>query len=456
MVDTPLLEKPATAVTEVDQNANNRLTSSNTFRVAKLRRHIRRVHFILATISGILLSIVTVSGALVIFRTELDWMYADTMTAAGPRQAKTDETVAAIYQRYGAVRIQRLATPAFTKRGDEWTIRDEKGTPSSEDDDVWKVFTDPISGQWLGDTRHATGSALIAWIARFHHNLWLGPVGGFLVGTAGLCLLGFVVSGLWLWWPGIKRLSNGFRLRLNKPGFMRNYDVHAWVGMIGIPIFIIVGITGSMFEFRWVRTTVHYGLGGSDSDLPMRLRQRPLTPAANKQSSATEAPISTTQHQAQKAEKPRVEHNSDAGGETTQTQIASQAPITFSQSITIAETAVPGTRALSVSPPRTNRPDATWSILLDYPSNVGSYSGVLTQLTNNGNVQLIIDPRTMSLGGWANQQLWGLHTGTWAGVCSKMLYLMIGLLPPILLVTGFLLWWYRHRQKRIAKNAPLT
>ena len=423
----------------------------------KLRGVVRRVHFILATVAGLLLSVVTLSGALVIFRTELDWFYADTTGISTTRAVDVDATAKELAERYPGTRVQRMVTPAFTGAGDEWTLRDEKGTKELTDDEVWKTFTDPATGRFLGDARGATGSAFLAWMAKFHHNLWLGDIGGILIGSAGLCLLGFIVTGVWLWWPGVKRFASGFRLRWAKPGFVRNYDLHSWFGLIGLPVFLVLAITGSMFEFTWMRSTVHYGLGGGEADKPLALRlaaQRTaeaekmktakpaqVVPAAGTTSSPAGTPESATP--ADSAREPRAERGP---------------ALTFSKAIAAAETAIPGTSALSLIPPRPGRPDATWSVLLDYPYNVGSYSGALVQLNLDGTPKLILDPRTMSAGGWVNGQLWGLHTGTWGGAWSKTLYLIIGLLPPALLVTGFLLWWHRHQQKKLAsaKRAALT
>lgn len=428
----------------------------------KLRGVVRRVHFILATVAGLLLSIVTVSGALVIFRTEIDWLYADTAGISTVRAVEVDATATALAERYPEARVQRMVTPAFTGAGDEWTLRDEKGTKELTDDEVWKAFTDPASGRFLGDTRGANGSAFIAWMAKFHHNLWLGVTGGILVGSAGLCLLGFIVTGLWLWWPGLKKFAAGFRLRWSKPGFIRNYDLHSWFGLIGLPIFLVLAITGTMFEFKWMRSAVHYGLGGSEADRPLALRVQPQRPPgevkpdekpapkperADAQAKPTETP--PTANTPATTTTPGAPMKRGSGGEGAAGE-AKGPTLTFSQAIAAAEAAIPGTGALSIIPPRPGRPDATWSILLDYPWNVGSYSGALVQLNLDATHKLILDPRTMSAGGWVNGQLWGLHTGTWGGAWSKTLYLIIGLLPPALLVTGFLLWWHRHQQKKIA------
>ncbi|HEX3135902.1 MAG TPA: PepSY-associated TM helix domain-containing protein [Planctomycetota bacterium] len=410
----------------------------------KLRGVVRQVHFIFAIVAGLLLSVVTVSGALVIFRTELDWLYADTTGIAVSRTAEVDATAAMLAERYPTARVQRLATPVFTRAGDEWTLRDEKGTKELSDDEVWKAFTDPATGRFLGDTRGAQGSAFLAWMATFHHNLWLGPTGGILTGSAGLCLFGFILTGVWLWWPGLKKLSSGFRLRWAKPGYFRNYDLHSWFGLVGLPIFLVLALTGSMFEFHWMRSAVHYGLGGNEADRPLALRMQP------------QRPPSETGKPGENAAKPDAAVKRERGSEERATVATKGPTLTFGKAIAAAEAALPGTGALSIIPPRAGRADATWSVLLDYPFNVGSYSGALVQLTQDGTPKLTLDPRTMSVGGWVNGQVWGLHTGTWAGAWSKTLYLIVGLLPPALLFTGFLLWWYRHQQKNIAAARRAT
>jgi uncharacterized iron-regulated membrane protein len=437
-----------------------------------LRGVVRRLHVILATVAGLLLSVVTVSGALVIFRTELDWLYADTTGIVAARTAEVDATAAMLAERYPGARVQRLVTPAFTGSGDEWTLRDEKGTKEFSDDEVWKAFTDPATGRFLGDTRAASGSAFLTWMAIFHHNLWLGATGGILTGSAGLCLLGFIITGIWLWWPGLKKFGNGFRLRWSKPGFIRTYDLHSWFGLIGLPIFLVLAITGSMFEFRWMRAAVHYGLGGSEADRSLALRMQPQRPPSNAaksdagkpgeksatkaegadaQTKATEAPAATNANAATTTTTPDVPAKREATGERAPSE-AKGPTLTFGKAIAAAEAAIPGTGVLSIIPPRGGRPDATWSVLLDYPWNAGSYSGALVQLNQDGSTKLILDPRTMSTGGWVNGQIWGLHTGTWAGAWSKTLYLIVGLLPPALLVSGFLLWWYRRRLARLANE----
>lgn len=407
-----------------------------------MRRTIRLIHLVLGLAAGLLLSIVTVSGAAVVFRDDLDWLHAERREPAAAGGAALDATAAALRERWPGVRVTRLLTPEATGRGHEWWLRDDKGTRETADDESWKAFTDAASGEPLGDTRGSSVSAALAWLARFHHNLWLGEVGGILVGVSGLAMLGFIATGLWLWWPGLKRFATGFRMRWSKGGLARNWDLHNWSGIIGTAPLLVIALTGAMFEFRWMRAAVHYGLGGGEADRPMALRPRPAPPQQQPDGAAQPR---GEQERPQAGAEERPQRGGEAG-ERRPRGGGGRGGLGFDRAVAAAEAAADGV-ARVVMPPRAGRGDAPWTVILDYPGNVGSFSGVVVQVGQDGAAGLVLDPRTMSPGGWINGQQWGLHTGTWGGGWSKALYLIAGLLPPVLLFTGLAMWWQRRAQK---------
>lgn len=404
-----------------------------------MRRLIRRIHFLVAVVGGLLLSIVTVSGSLSVFRPEIERMHAAEPGPAGVR-ADLDTVVPRLQEAYPEARIQRLVTPAAYGGGVfEWTVVDDRGTKEREDDEVWKAYTDPASGTLLGDNRGSALSGTIAWIARFHHNLWLGNTGGILVGASGFCLFIFIITGIWLWWPGLAKWRQGFALRWTKGWYLRHYDVHKLAGLVFVPLFTLTALTGTMFEFRWMRTFAHYALGGSAEELPLNLRPEPGTPSMP----ATEKPAAASQREA--APGPDQPH-----GERS----VADAAIGWNEAALRAEAAVGGT-LLSLSPPRPGR-EPIWNVVIDHPTNVGSNSGIVVRVNGAGTVTDVVDTRGMSLGGQVSNQLWGLHVGTWGGLTSRLLHVLSGFVPPLLLVTGFALWWLRHRRKKSGEPTPMA
>ncbi len=85
-------------------------------------------------------------------------------------------------------------------------------------------------------------------------NVWLG--------TLAFTLLFLALSGIVLWWPRLRRLASGFRVRWSKSRYARHVDVHRLIGVIAIPMLLVWAITGSSFEFHFVSTAWYNLTGG--------------------------------------------------------------------------------------------------------------------------------------------------------------------------------------------------
>lgn len=86
------------------------------------------------------------------------------------------------------------------------------------------------------------------WIFDFHHHLFAGDSGEWVIGIAGLCGLFFVISGVILWW----RTRKTFQLRLwpkrmSRPSIVMH---HRDLGIIAAPLLLISVVTGTMMIFR--------------------------------------------------------------------------------------------------------------------------------------------------------------------------------------------------------------
>ncbi|WP_184646505.1 PepSY domain-containing protein [Sphingopyxis sp. JAI128] len=86
------------------------------------------------------------------------------------------------------------------------------------------------------------------WIFDFHHHLFAGDSGEWVIGIAGLCGLFFVISGVVLWW----RTRRTFQLRLwpkrlSRPSILMH---HRDLGIVVAPLLLISIVTGTMMIFR--------------------------------------------------------------------------------------------------------------------------------------------------------------------------------------------------------------
>lgn len=110
----------------------------------------------------------------------------------------------------------------------------------------------------------------LSWLATPLPTLHLGfydeeTVGGAIVAVLGLLMILLAVSGLVVWWPGRKRLSHGFRVRLGKGRFARDYDLHNVIGIVSVPFVLMWGVTGAAFELPGVENAWLVLTGGHET-----------------------------------------------------------------------------------------------------------------------------------------------------------------------------------------------
>ncbi|GAB19261.1 hypothetical protein GOEFS_077_00530 [Gordonia effusa NBRC 100432] len=90
--------------------------------------------------------------------------------------------------------------------------------------------------------------------------------GGLILALTGLLAVFLAISGLIIWYPGLKRWRHGFRVRLGKGRYARDVDLHNVIGLVAVIPLLIWGLTGMNFEVPavsklWLATT-----GGQSTD----------------------------------------------------------------------------------------------------------------------------------------------------------------------------------------------
>ncbi|QDC39493.1 PepSY-associated TM helix domain-containing protein [Sphingobium fuliginis] len=86
------------------------------------------------------------------------------------------------------------------------------------------------------------------WLFDFHHHLFSGETGDWVIGIAALCGLFFVFTGLILWWR--TRRTFEWRLwpaRMSRPAIVRH---HRDLGVVVAPLLLLSLVTGAVLVFR--------------------------------------------------------------------------------------------------------------------------------------------------------------------------------------------------------------
>jgi uncharacterized iron-regulated membrane protein len=191
------------------------------------RKTARRLHLWLGLSVGLLLVLISLSGAAVVFYVELDQALHPQLQQA---QAEPD------YQ-------QALATvrALYPDRTGPWRfeVTDSAGIIPAR-------YYNPVETQGQGF------APLLLWLSSDgrtvlrHYQLLLGSTGTVVVGYFGLASLLLLLSGLMAWWPkaGQWRKSLSFKSRSSVIGAL--YDWHKSLGLLSVLPLLLLTLTGVM------------------------------------------------------------------------------------------------------------------------------------------------------------------------------------------------------------------
>jgi uncharacterized iron-regulated membrane protein len=377
------------------------------------RRWLFQVHLWLGLTLGPVVGVVSLTGAVVVFRYELNRLttpgtaYVD----PGPRRLTIDELLARVQAARPGDRISEVSFGAEAGRDVAWNVRS-----TSPEGHRIHTFIDQYTGEITGhDDYHRKW---MQWFYDLHAYLLGGPTGEFINGFVGLATVVLSLTGLVIWWPGAAHWSFGFRY-LRGAGWKRqNYDLHKLVGFYSSLALAFVSITGAYFAFPSLYQRVAARVTGT----PVIVGAPPVTTALAERRVALEEFIRT------------------------------------------AERAQPGTFAVSMSLPqaaglpitvRTREPRDWHRIGLNYvylePADARVVrSDRFSQATVATQAILLAYP--LHFGRFGGR--WG---SPWAFYGVMMLYVMVGIAPFALMVTGLLMYWNRSLSKkwrRVAVKRP--
>jgi uncharacterized iron-regulated membrane protein len=205
---------------------------------------------------GLLLAVLGVSGALLVHK--------DIWTGVpGVHDAQVQDTaaLAAVAQRLMAdpeARPRSIVFASETFGLDRLSYAGQQGAYTDQKGD--------IVARWAAQWERPE-----VWIFDLHHHLFYGDTGEMVAGVAGLAGLGFVITGLILWWP--LRRSYEFRLvpkTLSRFPILRHH--RDW-GVVLAPVLALSLITGATMVFRPVANLI---LGpGAEAEVTASLEPPP-------------------------------------------------------------------------------------------------------------------------------------------------------------------------------------
>ena len=212
-------------------------------RQSRARRWLFQIHLWTGLILGPVIGVVALTGAIVVFRYELNRVTTPGTAYVEPQAQRLtmDELVARIQTARPDDKLRQIGWGEVGP-GNAWNIRAE-----SPDGHRIHTYINQYTGEITGrDDYH---QKWLQWFFDLHAYLLAGDTGEFLNGFVGLAtaLLGF--TGLIVWWPGTAHWTFGFRYLFGASWKRQIYDLHKVVGFYASLAVVVVALSGAYFAF---------------------------------------------------------------------------------------------------------------------------------------------------------------------------------------------------------------
>jgi len=396
-----------------------------------LHRFVWRWHFYAGLFVAPVVILLSVTGALYLFRTEIERVvYSDLMVVPQWKTMVPVETQeAAVKAAFPGSATRTFVLPRCDTCSARWVIRTAEGEPRA-------VFVDPGGGAILGD--HDPRTMLMQVVRDLHGGAFFGDAGGYAVELAACWLFILLVTGLYLWWPRRKGLAGAAYPRLGAKGRRFWRDLHgvpaAWNAAL-VAFLILTGLPWSIF---WGKELASLGTLSAVTVPTPNFMSQPKAPSAGYDPTAVE-----------------VGHDHGGGGDAEPWSIRhaphpqgghhhGHAPFGMANAYTAAQArgiAGPGLRIMAPQ-----RPGDTWVL-----------SFIIDQAQDQRTVN--IDPADGTIlrdVGWDEYSTLGqvvefgimTHMGNQFGLANQIVLLASCLILVATIVMGFVLWWRRRPKGR--------
>ncbi|HEX4049724.1 MAG TPA: PepSY-associated TM helix domain-containing protein [Steroidobacteraceae bacterium] len=214
-----------------------------------LRRALFQVHRWVGIGVGVYVLLVSLSGSVLVYRRELDRLFATRTVVVKPHEHRLSDTqllaaARADYAgiRFSAIQIHRSSAP--DRAAEIWFLFGGRPVGPGR---IERLF-DPYTGQDLGDPM-GQEPAPISWTARLHENLLSGSTGLALNGAGAVLLTLLCATGAVIWWPGSARWRRSLSLRRNVGWRRLTWDLHNVLGFWAFLLVLMWSLTGIYLAF---------------------------------------------------------------------------------------------------------------------------------------------------------------------------------------------------------------
>jgi uncharacterized iron-regulated membrane protein len=354
-----------------------------------IRRALFQVHLWLGVLLSLYVAVIGLSGSVLVWEDELRSLSMPELRFDPNHLASVDAAIAQTRARYPGTPVTYIMLPSPLDA--RWKVfLNDKGKSR-------RIYADATTGVPFPEKR----SSLLETVEDLHIYLLAGRTGFIVNCICGIGLLVLALTGVVLWWPGVRLWRRGFLIALHTRWQRINFDTHNAIGIWTLLIVSWWGITAVYFLFPTQVTAVVNAVS------PLKGMKEP--------------------------DAPKVTHPG-APSVAMQTIVDAARKVSPGHVSGLFLPAIPG-----------------GTVSVDVQRTPGDFSHRDEDVFDSRNAQLLQQWRVgsnRSLGDWVVWLMYPLHFGTLWGTGVKILWSLLGLSLPLLSVTGLLMYWNRLLRKR--------
>lgn len=354
-----------------------------------LRKALFQIHLCTGIAIGLYVFVVCVTGSALVFRIYLQRAaFPHLFTPTSGQTADAATILERVQAAFPNDRVSGIDAPTSARPTTlAYVVRDGR---------FLTILVDPPTGRILGEL---PDTSIVRTIQDLHFDLLAGRTGRVVNGAGAVLLLVMCMTGVVIWWPGSGTWRRGFTIDFRRSWKRITWDMHSAVGIWTVAPIAVWAMTGAYFAF------------------PSQFRS-----AVNAVSPLTVAVTPTS--------KPA---GAIAGSRLVWRDLIARAqqrvPDQYIQRVVLpsSDTGAFLVMFSAVRPAPAGREQLT-PVYLDH------YTGeVLKESPRQGRTagDVIMD--------WVAP----LHVGSFGGTSVRVAWLVLGLAPPLLFITGFIMWWSR-------------
>lgn len=375
------------------------------------RKWTRRIHLWLGLITGPIVLFLSLTGCVYVFQKEIssiykkDAIYADTVHDS---TLKVDEiwksTSDQLNGEYSLSSVIISNDPNRNWVFPIYLVSGEKAISFFGGVEKWvSIYVNPYNGKI--EKIHNEEEDFFQIVKMMHWSLLLRTdIGQPIVGWSTFVFLLLLITGVILWWPYNKNARKQrfrFQWKKNHSWKRKNYDLHSILGFYLAIVLFIIGITGLVWAFQWMKSLVYITAAGT-----------------------TEVPVNTV-----------------VSSDSTKTAI--DYPL---ESILVhCMDDFPTAENFMLSPAGT----PTGVVNVSIQKRDGRYDVMHSRKYDQYSAQLVAE-RThddLNMGEKVIKANYDIHIGAILGLPGKIMAFIASLIAASLPVTGFLLWYVRSKKK---------